>query len=202
MDALLSSELRSKKRGRVFAADVLKHHRIILVYCSAHWCPPCRGFTPQLAAFFSANAARLKFEVVFLSNDRDEKSFSSYFDSMPWDMALGPEDPAGPALMSHFDVRGIPALLVFSRSGALLTKLGVESVMRDPDGAAFPWVGAGGDSVGRRIRLLGLAARSDLNGKHGIVAKLVPSSGRLQVTLEGGAEELAVKRENVEFIDD
>jgi thiol-disulfide isomerase/thioredoxin len=49
------------------------------VYCSAHWCPPCRQFTPLLGEFFKSQAAALKVAVVFATGDRDEKSFKDYF---------------------------------------------------------------------------------------------------------------------------
>ena len=26
---------------------------LVGIYFSAHWCPPCRGFTPKLVEFFS-----------------------------------------------------------------------------------------------------------------------------------------------------
>ena len=49
---------------------------VVGVYFSAHWCPPCRGFTPQLAQLYKdVTAAGKKFGVVFVSSDRDEKSF-------------------------------------------------------------------------------------------------------------------------------
>ena len=60
-------------------------HQTVLVYFSAHWCPPCRGFTPKLAEWYvSMKAKRDDFEVVFVSSDRDEGSFNEYYHEMPW----------------------------------------------------------------------------------------------------------------------
>ena len=56
----------------------------LLFYFSAHWCPPCRGFTPQLAEFYRSHADTKSFEIVFVSSDNDETEFKSYFAEMPW----------------------------------------------------------------------------------------------------------------------
>lgn len=43
-----------KKTGEVVNADeALKDKKIICYYFSAHWCPPCRNFTPILADFYN-----------------------------------------------------------------------------------------------------------------------------------------------------
>lgn len=60
---------------------------VIGLYFSAHWCPPCRAFTPKLADWYNklkGGEIGEKFEIVFLSSDRDEKSFNEYFAEMPW----------------------------------------------------------------------------------------------------------------------
>ena len=66
------------KSGDV-ATDDLKG-KTVGIYFSAHWCPPCRGFTPQLAEQYKKLKAKGKdFEIVFASSDRDEASFKEYF---------------------------------------------------------------------------------------------------------------------------
>ncbi len=45
--------------------------KIVGLYFSAQWCPPCRRFTPELASFYKTLVAQEKpFEVVFISADR------------------------------------------------------------------------------------------------------------------------------------
>ena len=62
------------------------------IYFSAHWCPPCRGFTPQLVEFYKKfNKDKKRFEIVFVSNDKDEESWKEYFSEMPW-LAIPYED--------------------------------------------------------------------------------------------------------------
>ena len=47
--------------------------KVLGLYFSAHWCPPCRGFTPKLAEWYKAVKETLPdFEIVFASSDRDE----------------------------------------------------------------------------------------------------------------------------------
>ena len=43
-------------------------------------------FTPQLAKWYEelSHVKDKKFDIVFVSSDRDEKSFDDYFKEMPW----------------------------------------------------------------------------------------------------------------------
>jgi len=56
------------------------------IYFSAHWCPPCRGFTPELAKFYKQMKEKVgdKLEIVFVSSDRVEAEWKQYFAEMPW----------------------------------------------------------------------------------------------------------------------
>eukprot|EP00961_Rhodomonas_salina_P254156 3434805-Rhodomonas_salina.2 len=66
--------------------------QIVGIYFSAHWCGPCRSFTPKLVAMYEElKAGGKKFEVIFVSSDKDQDAFDKYFGSMPW-LALPFED--------------------------------------------------------------------------------------------------------------
>jgi nucleoredoxin len=79
MENLLGKTLVTRTGSKVLTSTALAGFKYVAVYCSAHWCPPCRKFTPLLGEFFTAQAAALKIAVVFASGDRDEKSFKDYF---------------------------------------------------------------------------------------------------------------------------
>ncbi|CAF1358547.1 unnamed protein product [Rotaria sp. Silwood1] len=108
------------------------------LYFSAHWCPPCREFTPQLVKFYKeAQDSGHPFSLVFLSSDRDVTSFDEYRAEMPW--------PAVPfnslaVLEDYFQCLGIPSLIVISTDGNILTRHGCNQVSRKGVEALKTWV--------------------------------------------------------------
>merc|ERR1712137_258902 len=111
--------------------------KFIGLYFSAHWCPPCRGFTPKLAEMYE-NGLKDKMEIIFLSSDKDEKSFDDYFKDMPW-LALPYAKRTEKELLSDtFGVRGIPSFIVLNPDGTVLTTDGRSKVMSDPKGENLP----------------------------------------------------------------
>jgi len=114
--------------------------KVVGVYFSAHWCPPCRGFTPKLAEIYQdLKKAGKNIEIVFVSSDRDEASFNEYFGEMPW-LALPFDDRARKAALSKkYKVQGIPTFVILDEDGGLISKDGRGLVSEDPKGARFPW---------------------------------------------------------------
>lgn len=58
-----------------------------------------------------------------MSSDHDETAFDSYFGTMPW-MAIPYGDPNIKHLAKHFDVQGIPSLIIIGPDGKTVTKRG------------------------------------------------------------------------------
>merc|ERR1740115_463799 len=96
------------------------------IYFSAHWCPPCRGFTPQLAEIYrNLKAAGKKFEVVFVSSDQDYEGFNAYFAEMPWLALPYDKRETKQELSSKFGVSGIPTLILLNPDDS---KFGVSGI--------------------------------------------------------------------------
>ena len=103
---------------------------VIGIYFSAHWCPPCRGFTPKLATVYNdIKKAEKDFEIVFSSWDSDDSSFADYHKEMPWLAIPYDNDDVKDALREKYDVDGIPCLVfVEADTGNTITKNGREPV--------------------------------------------------------------------------
>ncbi|CUG90309.1 tryparedoxin, putative [Bodo saltans] len=113
--------------------------KTVFLYFSASWCPPCRGFTPQLGAFYDKFAKDKNFEVVFVSWDEEEDDFNGYYEKMQW--ATLPFDEAkSKELTQTFNVESIPTLIgIDADSGEIVTRSARTMVVKDPEGEKFPW---------------------------------------------------------------
>ena len=76
MASLFGPKLHSKD-GEIDTATALKD-KVVGIYFSAHWCPPCRSFTPELAKTYKllTEEQQKDFEIVFVSSDNDESGFT------------------------------------------------------------------------------------------------------------------------------
>merc|ERR1712144_91196 len=129
------------KDGEKDTETALAGNDAIGIYFSAHWCPPCRGFTPELAKIYNGlRAGGKKFEIVFASSDRDEASFNEYFGEMPWLSLPYANRDTKEALSKKFKVQGIPTLVIVDKDGNTITTDGRSAVSEDPTGENFPWV--------------------------------------------------------------
>merc|ERR1712154_246759 len=80
MDSLTGQQLLGKDEKVVSADSVLEDKRIIAFYFSAHWCPPCRLFTPLLTEFYSdlVTSGGEPLEIVFVSSDKTPEDMMTY----------------------------------------------------------------------------------------------------------------------------
>jgi nucleoredoxin len=137
---LLGAELVTTGGSKI-ATTTLADNDCIGLYFSAHWCPPCRGFTPKLAqGYKTMREAGKKFEVVFVSSDSDQKSFDEYFGEMPWKALPFADRERKAALSKKFKVNGIPTLVLIKGDGSVITLDGRAAVGGDLEGKNFPWI--------------------------------------------------------------
>lgn len=92
------------------------------LYFSAHWCPPCRMFTPKLVEWYNKfKPEHPDFELVFVSADQDEAAMEKYIkgDKMPWPFAKF--DKAKEEAFQQYSSDGIPYLVLIDSEGKALT---------------------------------------------------------------------------------
>jgi len=131
--------------GDTTMAKLWEDNKYLILYFSAHWCPPCRGFTPTFAEWYKNNQAKKKgtdqaFDVVFVSSDRDQKSFDEYFKEMPWKALDYPLRDLKGKLSDACGVQGIPTVAVVDKNWNIVTTKGRAGVSKDKDCENFPWI--------------------------------------------------------------
>jgi len=97
--------------------------KLVSLYFSAHWCAPCRQFTPQFIKFYNHFApTHPEFEVVFFSFDRSRADWESYLreSRMPW-LAIDYDQLANLAVLKQAAGGSIPSLVLLDGNGRILS---------------------------------------------------------------------------------
>ncbi len=93
-----------------------------LVYFSAHWCPPCKVFTPKLVQYYNNKQLNDKgIQVILVSQDYTERDMRQYMlgAGMPWP-ALAFEWKDKLDFINKLAGPGIPDLIFLDAAGTIL----------------------------------------------------------------------------------
>lgn len=108
------------KDGERDTNEVLAGKKHIMVYFSAHWCPPCRGYTPELSEAYAKSSKQGECAIVFVSSDRSQEDFNSYYAEMDFFALPFTDRVKKDELSDKYGVQGIPTLVLLDGSGELV----------------------------------------------------------------------------------
>ena len=162
MEAVLGAELmvhRDGKVSRMPTAAALAGKRFIALYFSAHWCGPCRKFTPLLSVCYEDQPEKDEVEVVFVSSDHDVEGFDEYLCVGGWGAGAALRVASSPARRFR---TGSPLAspLARARPRATLTALSLPASTAAlsaprapfPRSGEMPWSAVPFDAAGREER--------------------------------------------------
>jgi nucleoredoxin len=123
LDALKPKLVRCHD-GTISRADgsELEKKKFVALYYSAHWCAPCRKFTPQLIEYYNrVVAAHPEFEIIFVSSDRSRFGWETYIGEMkmPW-LAVDYDQLVELAGVRKLGGSSIPSLLVLDAASRIV----------------------------------------------------------------------------------
>ncbi|SRR6266566_4027821 len=123
-EAVKGDLIRVSNGGIVHADDEsLASKKLIAIYFSAHWCAPCRKFTPELVNYYNRVAPQHpEFELIFFSFDRSNYAMQNYMReaNMPW-LALDYQKLEGKQAIKKYAGAGIPCLVLIDSTGKVIS---------------------------------------------------------------------------------
>ena len=106
------------------------HHlkdKIVGLYFSSSWCPPCQRFTPDLIEFYNNYHQDNNFEIVLIPYHEDNKSqYQKYFSKMPWTSHLVNDEKDNhdiENLRKKYKCVSVPTLIFIDSRGHIIHKI-------------------------------------------------------------------------------
>lgn len=179
LQATLDAAVVDSEGADIEAAPLLETDYLLL-YFSAHWCPPCRTFTPKFVAFYNVHGGGKLFHALLVSSDKSEEKMFAYMreTQMPWP-AIRFGSASVEKLKGTYSGSGIPRLVLINPQGEVIADsfegkkyLGPQHVLNylqkelgivDSNPTIVKPKPSSGEEFAERFTLNGLAKRGDQN---------------------------------------
>jgi nucleoredoxin len=123
------------KKLKKYEDPELEYKKYFAFYFSAHWCPPCRAFTPKLVQSYNQLKEKSSaFELIFVSRDHSAEDMEAYAHEaqMPWPAIRFASIASKKGILAYMG-GGIPSLVVVDADGKVLSDSYVDKEYRGPD---------------------------------------------------------------------
>ncbi|CAI5442660.1 unnamed protein product [Caenorhabditis angaria] len=124
MAHLLEGTTLKLQDGTEVKAENYLEGKVVGLYFSASWCPPCRAFTPKLKRFYEQiKKEHPEFEVVFVSRDREDDALVEYFNDHMGEWTYIPfGNEKIQELLAKYEVKTIPSMRIVKPDGTVVVK--------------------------------------------------------------------------------
>eukprot|EP00755_Sulcionema_specki_P001642 Sspe_Gene.117260::Locus_108092_Transcript_1_1_Confidence_1.000_Length_677::g.117260::m.117260/K17609/NXN; nucleoredoxin len=116
----------------------LRESKLLALYLSASWCPPCRQFSPKLHDIAKGHPGDLA--VVLISLDRCESDYEAYVKSLPCFYSVPYYTTARVDMVRLMQSTMLPTLFILdSHTGKIITRYGRLALTVNPRGCIDEW---------------------------------------------------------------
>lgn len=130
----------NSKKGEV-GSEIFSELPIVCLYFAAKSSPPCRIFTPVLMSFYrEINLITKTFEIIYVPRDKDQESYLTYLQQMPWISIPLDEEQRILDFKQRYKIQGIPSLVVLGAKGELITLDGRKDIIEKGEQAFESWM--------------------------------------------------------------
>ena len=133
-----------RSSGLLVSSDEALQNKVVALYFSAGWCPPCQHFTPVLADFYNdLKQNELPFEIVFVSSDKTAIDMEMYMKKCHGDWFAVPfGNEMIKELKNRYHVTAIPKLIIVTDDGDVVTAMGRKEVAEQGPKCFTQWAHA------------------------------------------------------------
>ena len=111
-------------KGELLTTDHHLENKIVGLYFSSSWCPPCQRFTPELIQFYNRHHQDSNFEIVLIPYHEDNLTqYKKYFSKMPWASHLIKDNFDIENLRKRYKCISVPTLIFINSQGAIIHKI-------------------------------------------------------------------------------
>jgi nucleoredoxin len=135
----LGKKFINNKHEEVTAESSILKSKIIGLYFTSSWCPPCEAFSSELLGLYNeVNLKEKFFEVIQISNERNEKEFREFISKDPW-LFVNFEDPFMHSLITEYKINFLPVLIIVNKDKVLLSSSGRKDLSQLKSKAFDEW---------------------------------------------------------------
>lgn len=165
MEIFAGKRLLDIEGREVYPSSAL-NNKVVGLFFSAGWCPPCRRFLPLLVDFYQGLVdAKSPLEIVFISSDATVEDMNEYRHHHGNWLALPHSDPFGKQLKRKYSVQTLPKFIVIAPNGEAVTTRGRVEVTESGTACFDGWLQAcaGLFDKGKSEDCVGLESNSGLD---------------------------------------